>query len=255
MSGRVDAVVLGGGDGEAIVPGVPFKGMVEVAGKPMLQWVVEAMSQAESVVQTALVVPTRAGVGEWAKRDGRLPVLSDASFIDNALAGVHALSGERPLIIATGDIPAITPEAIDDFVAQAMAKRVDLAYPLVRKEDMLSQFPGSERTFVPIDGGPITGGNIIFARPELIEANAVLAQKLFETRKSVVQWAMIIGPMFVARLVAGNLKPVDVEKKMAKITGGSCAAIYTDYASIGADIDKPWDLPIAAAALQAREMA
>lgn len=244
MSGEINAIVLGGGDGEAIDPGVAYKGLVEVAGKPMVKWVADAMAASNTVAEVAVVVPTPEGLGPWAESVDHL-VVSDQSFIDNALAGLHSFDVSRPVVVATGDIPALTPEAMDDFVRQAISSGADLAYPLVRKEDVLEQFPGSERTFVPIEGGPVTGGNMIFATPELVERNAELTQKLFETRKSVVQWAMIIGPMFIAKLVSGNLKPADVEKKMAKITGGTCSAIYTRYASIGADVDKPWDLPVA----------
>ena len=40
---RVDAIVLAGGDGAVIDPNCRFKGLVSISGRPMIEWVVDAM--------------------------------------------------------------------------------------------------------------------------------------------------------------------------------------------------------------------
>jgi len=248
---KVDAVVLAGGDGAVIDPTARFKGLLPIAGKPMVEWVVDALRASESVHEIAVVVPTAENLGAWVDKVDKL-VVSDGSFIDNVIAGVRAFRVERPILITTGDIPALLPEAVDDYVHSSLESGAEVTYPLVRKSDMLEQFPGSERTFVKIVGGPVTGGNVMLASPEVAERNTEIGQKLFETRKSTIQMARVLGFAFVFRLVTGRLRTEDVAQKMEQLLGAKCAAIYTNHASIGADVDKPVDVVVAERVLYGR---
>jgi len=247
----VDAVVLAGGDGGVIDPAVRFKGLLAIAGKPMVEWVVDALREAESIHEVAVVVPTAENLGSWVDKVDKL-VVSDGEFADNILAGVRSFREERPILIATGDIPALTPSAIDDYVARSAATSADVTYPLVREEDMLAQFPGSERTFIKIAGGRVTGGNVALVTPSVVERSTEIGQRLFDTRKSAVRMARVLSVGFVVRLASGRLRTADVEARMEKLLGASCAAIFTPEASIGADVDKPVDVIVAERVLYER---
>lgn len=247
----VDAVVLAGGDGAVIDPSCRFKGLLPIAGKPMVQWVAEALRDAEMIREVAVVVPTAEGLGAWVDDIGKI-VVSDGSFVDNVVAGVGAFRGDRRVLLTTGDIPAITPAALDDFVRQSLDTGADAVYPLVRKDDMLSEFPGSERTFVRLATGPVTGGNMMLIDPEIIMANQEIGGRIFATRKNPVAMARVIGMRFVVRLLLGRLTVVEVERKLGQLIGGTGAAVYTTHASIGADVDKPVDVVVAERVLYAR---
>lgn len=251
---KVDAVILAGGEGEVIDPTVRIKGLVVVAGKPMVEWVAAALKSADSIGEVAVVVPTAQGLGEWADRVDKV-VVSDGAFIDNLLAGVNAFRNDRHVLVCTGDLPALTPEAVDDFIGQSLARGSDISYPLVRKEDMLEQFPGSERTFVRIADGSVTGGNMMLMTPEIAVRAQAIGQKLFETRKSPVRMARVVGVRFMWRILVGTLVPADVESKLGELTGGTCSAIYTTHASIGADVDKPIDVVVSERVLHERALA
>jgi len=151
----------------------------------------------------------------------------------------------RLVLGATGDLPALTPEAIDDFVTRSLESGADFTYPLVRASDMEEQFPGSQRSFVKVAGGEVTGGNVMLVSGELLVRNRDIGQRLFETRKSPVRMARVIGLPFILKYVTGRLRVDDVEHKMEQLLGGRCAAIYTSHASIGADVDKPIDVVVA----------
>jgi len=248
---KVDAMVLAGGEGAVIDPTVAIKGLVPVAGKPMIEWVVDALRAAETIGEIAVVVPSAANLGAWADKVDRL-VISDASFIDNAIAGAQQFDGDRHVLAATGDLPALTPEAIDDFVAQSLVAGAEFSYPLVRAEDMEAQFPGSRRTYVKVAGGPVTGGNMVMLSADLLKRNRDIGQRLFDTRKSPIAMARVIGFPFIVKYVTGRLRVDDVERKMEQLLGARCAAIYTSHASIGADVDKPIDVVVASRVLYQR---
>ena len=245
---KVDAVVLSGGEGAIIDPEVSIKGLVPVAGRPMIDWVIDALRAAETVVEIALVVPSAENLGAWADKVDRL-VVSDASFIDNAIAGAESFDSGRHVLGATGDLPALTPEAIDDFVRQSLDAGAEFSYPLIRAEDMEAQFPGSERTYVKVAGGRVTGGNLVVCSAELLRRNHDIGQRLFDTRKSPVAMARVIGIPFIFKYLTGRLRVDDVERKMEQLLGAKCVAVYSSYASIGADVDKPIDVVVASRVL------
>lgn len=248
---KVDAVVLAGGDGNVIDPTVRIKGIVPIAGKPMVEWLVDALREACTINEIAVVVPTAEGLGSWVDKVDKI-VVSDQEFADNIVAGVSAFRSDRSTLVITGDLPALTPEAVDDFVTRSLEAGADFSYPLVRESDMLAQFPGSERTFVRIVDGKVTGGNMAVLSPDLVARSRDIGQRLFETRKSPLAMARVIGVPFILKLLSGRLRPSDVERKMSHLLGGTCVALYTSHASIGADIDKPVDVIVAERVLYER---
>lgn len=239
----VNTVVLAGGDGSAIDASVGPKGSVLVAGRPMAEWVVDTLLNCSSVDRISIVTPDASAFAALA--DGRVAVVeSNQRFIDNMLAGIDSFGEKRPTLIATADIPALTVQAIDDFVGRALDARADFAYPLISETDMLEQFPGSVRTFVRIDEGRVTGGNVALLSPDLVARNRDIGQRLFETRKSPLAMAGVVGLPFIVRLITGRLRVADVERRMESLLGGRCLAVVTRHACLGADIDKPVDLSV-----------
>ena len=210
----------------------------------MIEWVVDARRAAETVSEVVVVTPSAEGLGSWAQRVDHI-VVSDGSFIDNALAGLDVFPGDQPVLAATGDLPALTSEAVDDYVSRSLASGAEFTYPLVAAADMEEQFPGSQRTYVQVAGGKVTGGNVMLLTPQVVRHNRNLAQRLFETRKSAVGMARVIGVPFIFKYLTGRLRGDDVERKMQQLLGVQCAAVYTRYASIGADVDKPIDVVVA----------
>jgi GTP:adenosylcobinamide-phosphate guanylyltransferase len=202
---KVDAMVLAGGEGAIIDPTVGIKGLVPIAGRPMIEWVVDAMRAAETIAEIAVVVPTDHDLGEWAERVDHI-VVSDASFIDNAIAGLDIFDTDRHVLGATGDLPALTPGAIDDYVLQSLESGAEFTYPLVRSQDMEEQFPGSQRTYVKIAGGTVTGGNMALMSSRLVKRNREIGQRLFDTRKSPMAMARVLGVPFIIKYATGGLR-------------------------------------------------
>lgn len=249
---RVDAVVLAGGDGTAVDPSVPVKGLIPILGQQMVGWVVRALRDAKSVRHIVVVVPTAEGLEPWADMVDEL-VISNGTFVENSVAGVERLAGELPVLAVTGDVPAITGQAIDDFVARTQQAGATFSYALISRDSMEQQVPGSVRTYYKIDGAQHTGGNVIIGRfdPEN-QSVRDLAQRFFDARKSPIETARTIGPRFAIKYALGTLTTTDVERKLSQVFDAPCAAIVTPFAAVGADVDKPVDREVIEALLQSR---
>lgn len=251
---KVDAVILAGGDGEVIDPTCRFKGLLPVGGKPMVEWVVEAFTAATLINEIAVVMPTAKGLGPWVDRVDKL-VVSDGAFMDNVLAGAASFRIDRPVLVATGDIPLITSEAIDDLVRASLETEADFTYPLLTRAQMEREFPGSERTYFRLRTGWHTGGNAMLVNPRLLPAARDLGQRLFDQRKNPAGMLKIAGIGFVVRFVLGRLEPEDLADKIRQLLGGSGAAVVTDHASLAVDVDKPSDLALVERVLRERGLA
>lgn len=249
---RVDAIVLGGGDGEVVDPAIPVKGFVTILGKTMIEWVVDALYDAQSIHRIAVVVPDTSQLSDAVRAKADVLVDSDARFVDNCIAGIEAVRDGHHVLGVSADVPAITGEAVDDFVKQTLDAGVDYSYPIIRKEDMESQFPGAQRTYIKIKAGHVTGGNFLLGSPEVSYKVREVFQYLFDTRKNALKMAKVVGPKFAIKMAAGQLEIKDAEDKLSEILGGPCKAVFTNYAAVGADVDKPIDRQITERALTAR---
>ncbi len=253
---QVDAVVLAGGSGAALNPAYRVKGFVPILDRPLVSWVVDALKAAQSVRSVVVVVPTDpqaagANTDGWVEKADQV-VVCDKSFADNLEAGLAVLSQDLMVLGITGDLPALTPAAVDDLVFQTLDAGAGVSYPLIPEEDVLEQFPGSVRTFLKLKGGRATGGNGMVCDPRLFGPLKELCQAFFDTRKSPVAMLKIVGPAFAVKFVTGTLDPKDVERKMEKLMNTTCAALYIHEASIGNDVDKPADFAPIEAVLKER---
>ncbi|MCL2503345.1 MAG: nucleotidyltransferase family protein [Coriobacteriia bacterium] len=248
----VDAVILAGGDGAVIDPAVQVKGLVAIAGRPMVEWVIDAMRAATTVSGIAVVVPTATGLGKWVDEVDEV-VISDGRFADNVVAGIDAFGGRRAVVIATADLPALTPEAVDAFVTSFENADAELAYPLIFQKVMEEGFPGSQRTYIKIKAGRVTGGNLTVVTPAMVKKNVEFAQRLFDLRKNPLGLAQAVGVPFVFKLISGRLELEEAEARLSELLGGKCAAINIEHACIGADVDKPIDVIVAERVLYQNE--
>jgi len=244
----VDAVVLAGGEdrGEiAAQTGVVYRPLLEVGGRPIITRILAALRGASAVGRVAVVAPdaVQAAVSEEAVD---LRVIAGHSFIDNIQRGVEATEpGTDAVLLVTGDLPLITPAALNDFLHQSLAARADVTYAIIPKEASERQFPGGRRTYVKLRDGTFTGGNSVVLKRDFVHLRRDLIEKLFAARKHPLKLAAILGMGFIFGLVTGRLRISDLEARASRVVGGRVAAIISTYPELGFDVDKMDDLLLA----------
>jgi GTP:adenosylcobinamide-phosphate guanylyltransferase len=242
---RVDAVVLAGRLNEGTfreVSQATNEALLEMGGRRMLDFVLDALRGAGRVGRVLAV----------ATPDVRPHLPVDVAYleaggevIDNVVRGVTAFGGDRPVLIATSDIPFITPAIVDDFVGQCLATPADLYYPAIPRVDAEARFPGVERTYAKLRDGTFTGGNMFVVTPRLVRESAGRVRAFVDARKSPAKMASMIGPGFVIGLLMGTLSIAQLEAKVGAMFGARGKVIITRHAEIGVDVDKLSDLELA----------
>lgn len=247
----MDAVVISGGKPGPEDPLFPFthgkpKALLEVGGRPMLEWVLEALDRAESVGRVMVIGLTEQEAAVQSRRATTwLP--DQGSMLANIRAGLLALRRDQPdaehALLVSADIPAITPDVIDWRVKAAEAEPSDIDYAVVSRDTMEARFPGVQRSYVRLRDVEVCGGDINVIRTDLVEDEA-LWERLIAARKSARQQAALLGLDLLMLLLTRRMTLADAERRVSARLGLRGRATLSPYAEVAMDLDKPAHLAI-----------
>ena len=246
----MNAVVIAGGTPPPEDPLYPYtqgqsKALLDVAGKPMLQWVLDALSGARTVTSVTLIGPAAAhGMPCW-KPVHYLP--EQQGLLANVQAGIREVAQREPaaghVLIVSSDIPGITPEMVDWRVEAALDSESDFDYAVVERRVMEARFPGSNRSYVPLRDAEVCGGDMNVVRAATV-ADERLWQRLVDARKSALRQAALLGFDTLFLLLTRRLTLAQAEKLASKRLGLQGKVRLAPYAEIAMDVDKPHQLEL-----------
>jgi len=229
------------------------KALLDVAGKPMAQWVLDALS-GSTLVEGVIVI----GLGPEAGLTTSKPVAylpDQGGAVANALAGVERALALQPstthVLVAACDVPAVTTEMIDWRVRVGQEADVDFDYIAIERRQMEARFPNSRRTYTPLRGMQVCGGDINVAHIRLA-GNAALVERLAEARKSPLHMASLIGWNVLLLFLLRQLTLERGEALVSRNLGIRTRLHLCPYPELGMDVDKPHQLEILRADLARR---
>jgi GTP:adenosylcobinamide-phosphate guanylyltransferase len=220
------------------------KALIEIAGKPMIQWVFDALSGAETI-ENVVVVGLENGDGLTCEK----PVYyipNQGGMIANAQAGARKVLELNPqteyVMAVSSDIPTITSKMINWAVQEAMQTRGDIYYFVVSRETMEARFPGSNRSFYPLKDLAVCGADMHISTVHTLLDEEGLFVRISEARKNAFKQARIIGLStlfhFLFRTKTLDELAVHILKRL-HLTG---RAVLSPYAEMAMDVDKPHQL-------------
>jgi len=256
----IDAIVTAGGiplPEEPLYPathGEP-KALVDVAGKPMVQWILDAISDSQVIDNVIVVGLTEKSGLTCGKKIHFVP--NQGKMVENLRAGASKAFEINPkteyVLIVSSDIPSITGEMVDWVVDTALETRLDVYYNVIQRETMEKRFPGSKRTWTRFKDMEICGGDMNVGRAKLILSEQDnLWRKITDARKNPLKQAALIGFGTAFRLLTGNLTLAKAETDIMKRLNITGKAIVCPYAEVGMDVDKPHQLEMMRADLKKR---
>lgn len=242
---KVDVVILAGAPNKgplAEVSDVSWEAMVSVGGRPMVNYVLETVLGINNLGKVVLVGPSEL----QNSNPNIIYTPCKDSLVANLKEGVNALGKEKSpyLLVVTSDIPLISTEAVNDFIAQCLSYSAKVYYPVVPREVNEEQYPEVQRTYFTLKEGTFTGGNIMLLAPDILEDQYELVEQLVAMRKKPAKIIKMLGVRFIFKFVRKNLSLSEIEKRAEEILGFSGKAIISNYPEVGIDVDKPSDLAL-----------
>jgi molybdopterin-guanine dinucleotide biosynthesis protein A len=247
----MNVIVTAGGHSD---PGQPLyelthgsqKALLDIAGQPMVQWVLDALSASSRVEHVFLVgLPPETSL-TCAHPLVLLPDHGD--MLANIIAASCEVQRADPRIthalLVSGDIPALRAEMVDWLINQVQLLDQDIYYTTVDRGTMEACFPASRRTFLHMKDIEVCGGDLHCFRLGAASETNPLIERLISARKSPLRQASMIGFSTLFWLMLRRLTLRDVEQAVCQRLGLHGRVLVSPYAETGMDIDKPFQLEI-----------
>lgn len=246
----LEAIVLAGGIPQPDDPIYPHsqgkhKSLIPIGGKPMVQWVIDALDQSSSI-DNLIVIGLDDNTPLTASK--QISYLADGGgILQNILSGLEHISQSHSnathALIASADIPALTSEMVDWRVEVAMESPKDVDYVVVDRGTMEARFPESNRSYVRLRDYEVCGGDINIIRIGLNQ-DAGVWERIITARKSALKQASLIGYDTLALLLAGRLRLDTALDRVTSRLGISGNVHVSPFAEVAMDVDKPHQLEI-----------
>ena len=217
------------------------KAMVDVAGKPMVQWVLDALSDAKTIEN---VIVTGLSPKSNLKCKKPLYYLSNqGKMLDNLIAGINKSQELSPrnkhVLLVSSDIPALKGEMVDWLIKTCMETNDDIYYGVCPREVMEMRYPGSKRTYTKLKDMEICGADLNVVNVRMAGVHLDTWETLITNRKNPVAQAGVMGLDTLYLLLTRQATLQDFVERVSKKIGIKGRAIIWPYAEPCMDVDKP----------------
>jgi len=247
----MDAIVTAGGIPQPQDPLYTYshgdsKALIDVAGKPMIQWVLDALSDAKHV-DNVIVIGLSPKSGVTCRKP--LHFLSNQGrMLSNIVAGVNKSleldKKNKYVLIVSSDIPTLKPEMVDWLVETSMTTNDDLYYGVCAREVMEKRFPDSKRTYTKLKDIELCGADISISHVRMATEHLDMWESLIGSRKSPLKQASMIGLDVFFQVRMHSITLEDLVQKVSSRIGIKGRAILWSHAEPCMDVDKPHQLEL-----------
>ncbi len=253
----MDVVLTAGGKAapdDLLYPviGDTYKAMMDICGKPMIQWVLDALNGSTNVGRIVVM-----GLPQDCHLESRLPLelLGDfGSMLANISTGADYLIKVNPAeshcLVVSSDVPALKPYMVDWLVEQAVAHPgVDGIYNVIERPVMEKTFPASRRTYLPLKCGEYCGGDVNVLRKSMVAGYNPSWQKIVDARKNPLRQAQLVGVDILLSLLLRTVTVEQLADKISERMGFVAIPMHCPFPELGMDVDKPFQRDIISAHL------
>jgi GTP:adenosylcobinamide-phosphate guanylyltransferase len=247
----MDAIVTAGGIPRPEDPLYTYsngnsKALIDVAGKPMVQWVLDALGGAKRVDNVIIVgLSPKSGVTcekplYYVSNQGRM--------LANIVAGVNKAleinKRSKYVLVVSSDIPALKSDMVDWLIKTCMETKDDLYYGVCPRDVMEVRFPDSKRTYTHLKDMDVCGADINITHVRMATEHLDMWESLIGSRKSPLRQASLIGFGTLFALFTRRLTLEDAVQRFSERIGVKGRAIVWPYAEPCMDVDKPVQLEL-----------
>ena len=247
----MDAIITAGGIPQ---PGDPLyvysngnsKALIDVAGKPMIQWILDALGNSKKV-DNVIVIGLTSKSGLTCKKPLHY-ISNQGRMLANIVVGVDKSielnKKTEYVLLVSSDIPALKGEMVDWLVNTAMQTKDDLYYGVCPKEVMEARYPTSHRTFTKLKDMEVCGADINVIHVSMTTDHLDTWEELIGNRKSPLRQAAVIGWDTLFQLFTRQFTLQGMVERASERIGIKGRAILWSHAEPCMDVDKPHQLEI-----------
>ncbi len=247
----MDAIVTAGGIPQ---PGDPLytysngnsKALIDISGKPMIQWVLDALGDSKKV-DNVIVIGLSPKSGLTCKKpiyyisnQGRML----ANIVTGVAKSLELNKKNEYVLLVSSDIPALKPDMVDWLVNTSMETKDDLYYGVCPREVMEARYPTSKRTYTKLKEMELCGADINVIHVSMTTDHLDTWEQLIGNRKSPLRQAAVIGWDTLFQLATRQFTLQGLVERASQRIGIKGRALIWDHAEPCMDVDKPHQLEL-----------
>lgn len=247
----MDAIVTAGGIPQ---PGDPLyvysngnsKALIDISGKPMIQWVLDALNESQKVDNIIIIgLSPKSGL---ASQKPLHYISNQGRMLANIVAGVNKSlelnKKNEYVLIVSSDIPALKGDMVDWLVDTCMETRDDIYYGVCPSDVMETRYPTSNRTYTKLKDMQVCGADVNIIHVNQVTQHLDTWEKLIGNRKSPLRQAAVIGWDTLFQLATRQFTLQALVERASERIGIKGRAIIWDKAEPCMDVDKPHQLEL-----------
>jgi GTP:adenosylcobinamide-phosphate guanylyltransferase len=243
----VSALVLAGGRPDELSarqPGIANKAFLHVAGVALVERTLRGLRESQRVGRIVVVAPPGThgdpalALADECRADG-------ARITDSLAAGLAGLPPDETILVAAADLPVLRAAAVDDFVARALERSLDVGYGCVERRAHVAQYAHVRHTWARLRDGTYCGAGLVVLRPRVFAALERFMESLGRSRKNPLALASLFGWDMLLLFAAGALSIAKAETRASSLLGAPAGALVSPYPEIAVNVDRPADVAVA----------
>ena len=231
------------------------KALIDIAGKPMIQWVLDALNEAREVEDIIMV-----GLSSKSGLVSKKPIhyiSNQGRMLANIVAGVDKAIELDPqteyVLVVSSDIPALKGNMVDWLVTTCMETRNDLYYGVCPRDVMETRFPGSKRSYTRLKDLEVCGADINITHVRMATEHLDLWEQLIGNRKSSIRQASLVGLSTFWKVITHSATLDELVEHVCNRLGIDGRAIVWEHAEPCMDVDKPHQLELLRADMEKQQ--
>ncbi|MEP3891081.1 MAG: nucleotidyltransferase family protein [Hellea sp.] len=238
--GKSVSVLILAGQREGVIDplcaaaGVDRKAIIPINGKPMIDYVLDALSAG------GLKTPFHVS-GFDAAYDARL---TQSPSAPGPAGSAHAALTDGisfPCLVTTCDHPLLTQDMLDIFITEAKKSGADFCVGFAEKSVIQPAYPDVKRTYWNFSDRPVSGCNLFYIANEKGLAVIEFWKQAQHLRKNPVKLARTVAWGLLLKYLLGRLSLTDAFGYVARRLNITTAPILIPIAEAAIDVDKPSD--------------
>jgi len=228
--------------------------LIDVAGKPAVQRVMDALTGAELVLGGVLCGPARS-VYEDAPEFARMLAGTSFQWLEpesgpsaSAIKAVRTLN-QYPVLLTTGDHALLTPDMVDTFCRKARAAGGDIVVGLTPYALVRAAFPTSKRTVQRYRDGSYCGTNLFVVQNPAGLAALEFWKSVEAERKRPWKIAQKLGTGFLLRCAMGRVSLQQALQQLSDRCACKVSHVLINEARAAVDVDTVADRDLAQSVL------
>jgi len=252
MSGNVNVLILAGQREGVTDPlcadaGIEWKALLPVLGRPMTDYVLDALENSPSVKAPFWV----SGLDKNLIRKDLLQSPSEGGPASSVVAAAQA-GLPYPFMVTTCDHPLLTSAMVETFIKGAQDSGVDFALGLASRSVIQPAYPKTKRTYLKFKDDSVSGCNLFYVKNEAGLEAVKFWRAAQHDRKKPVKLASRVGFGLLLKYISGRLTLGGAFTHASNKLKIKAKPIILPYAEAAIDVDKPSDLVLVETILSTR---